>query len=350
MTPSVDRIHQAVTDALASCRLDSRRCYTSVTAVPPGGDRVAVECSDAGVLRAISERLGETAGVELRDLPEAAAGERALIAASSVADVRREPSHASELASQAIHGDAVVPLKREGDWVLARMDDGYIGWIRSWHLREIPREELARFDALARHRVAARHAELCEEPAAGALPVMDLVAGTRVRAAGGGPRGWRSVSLADGTSGFVRSSSVESVPDPLVPSRARLAATALRFLGVPYLWGGTTSNGFDCSGLVQRVFRLNGLLLPRDSDLQADFGVPLTDSSRAPEAGNLMFFGAAGGPITHVALAVLGGLFVHAYGQVRVGSLDPVHPHFEPNLHKIWRLNTDPLGAPRAGR
>jgi len=344
MTPTVQQINELVESAVARRGLDARRCYASVSALPPDGARLVVECSDDGVLEELSGRLPD--GVELRRLPDPAASpDGALIAVSSVVDVRREPSHAAELVSQVVYGDEVALLREQGEWMLVRLDDGYIGWIRSWHLATVPRAEFERFAVLSRHRVAANHAPVLSEPTPGALPVADLVVGTLVRASADGPRGWRSVTLPDGKTGFVRSRSLERLPAAGPADRLALSATAVRFLGIPYLWGGTTPNGFDCSGLVQRVFRLNGIVLPRDSDLQAGVGTAREGAPAGLEPGDLMFFGAEGGPITHVAIVLPGGLFVHAYGHVRIGSLDPGHPHYESKLHKIYRLSRNPLGA-----
>jgi cell wall-associated NlpC family hydrolase len=129
-----------------------------------------------------------------------------------------------------------------------------------------------------------------------------------------------------------------------VVSRDQLTATGLRFLGIPYLWGGSTPKGFDCSGLVQRIYRLQGLILPRDSDMQAHFGQEKkVDSLEDLAPGDLLFFGRAAQRITHVAMALPDRLFLHAHGQVRVNSVDPAHPLFEASLARDWRLTRDPL-------
>ena len=90
------------------------------------------------------------------------------------------------------------------------------------------------------------------------------------------------------------------------PTAADYLKTAQAFIGVPYLWGGTTALGLDCSGFVQQVYRLNGLALPRDADQQAVLGRRVEKA----RAGDLMFFGAE--RVTHVALATSATEFIHA--------------------------------------
>jgi hypothetical protein len=322
-----------------------------VTSLPPDGSVVEVEVSGPSLADELPRRLGWDAErlrrlrvvVLPRDgLPEG------LIAASSVADVRRLPSHASELVTQVVYGDLAIPLKQEGEWFLCQIDDGYLGWIRSWHLVESTRAGQAGFLRRCAHRVGVNHSEALTDPDPRSLPVTDLVIGTPVVAEAGGRRGWAAVELADGKRGFVRRPHLEKRPRQGAISRTKLVATGLRFLGIPYLWGGNTPKGFDCSGLVQRIYRLHGLVLPRDSDMQSRFG----SARRSRDLdellpGDLLFFGRVPQRITHVGMVLPDRLFLHAYGQVRVNSLDPGHALFEPSLAADWRGARDPLG--RAG-
>lgn len=105
-------------------------------------------------------------------------------------------------------------------------------------------------------------------------------------------------------------------PEDNDPLRNRLAETAHSYLGVPYLWGGTSEKGFDCSGLAQAVFRLNGLCLPRSSREQFDAGtpVPMGDLRK----GDLVFFDInASGQVSHVGVYIGDGMFIHAPGRGR---------------------------------
>lgn len=88
----------------------------------------------------------------------------------------------------------------------------------------------------------------------------------------------------------------------------QLTRSALRFLGVPYVFGGTSASGFDCSGFVQHVFSMLGMTLPRTADAQYDFGHAATGG---PRAGDLVFFDTYGG-VSHVGIYLGRGKFVHA--------------------------------------
>jgi uncharacterized protein YgiM (DUF1202 family) len=270
------------------------------------------------------------------------------MAASSVADVRRSPDHASELITQIIYGDVVEPLKEDGEWYLVRMDDGYIGWIRSWHLVIVTLEITNAYAEAAKYRTSVNHAVVFLAPGRDALPVTDLVIGTKLIVHPCPSRGWRSVRLPDGKEGFITARDVEKTPVRKRISRKQLSETGLRFLGIPYIWGGTTPKGFDCSGLVQRIFRLSGPVIPRDADMQAGYGMEKTADPDNPLAaaqelstGDLIFFGKSASQITHVAMYLSENLFLHAFGQVRVGSLDPASQLFESRLVSEWRISRD---------
>jgi cell wall-associated NlpC family hydrolase len=197
----------------------------------------------------------------------------------------------------------------------------------------------------AQHRVAVNHAAVLKSPETDALPVTDLVIGTAIGVCDCGRRGWRAVKLPDGKEGFIEARSVEKIRVGKRISRDKLSSTGLRFLGIPYIWGGTTPKGFDCSGLIQRVYRLNGAVVPRDADQQSGFGrekpVKTAEAVQELTTGDLIFFGKTARQITHVAMYLSEHLFLHAFGQVRVGSLDPHSQLYEAQLVADWQNTRD---------
>ena len=341
----MDAIHEIIAEVLRGRGLDGRVCYTHAALLAPDGREVEVECSDDAVADELRRRfslLAGTTAVKVHTLPRTPMPETMLVV-SAVGDVRRQPAHASELVSQVVYGDTAMRLKAQGEWTLARLDDGYLGWIRDWHLTPWSASQGAAFAARASHRVRSNHALVLSTPDPRALPVTELVVGTPVAPRGPARRGWQEIELPDGKAGFVRRGDLEK-HTRRKPSPERLAATGARFMGIPYLWGGNTPGGFDCSGLIQRVFRLNGVLLPRDSDMQARFGVAREVENPADlEPGNLVFFGKSPEAITHVGLVLPDRNFLHSYGQVIVNSLDPSSPVYSARLASIWQGTRDPL-------
>jgi len=112
-------------------------------------------------------------------------------------------------------------------------------------------------------------------------------------------------------------------PGELPALRRSLVETARGFLGVPYLWGGSTEQGFDCSGLAMAVYQLNGLRLPRSSQAQFEAGRMVGMSEL--QAGDLLFFAMAGkGRVSHVGIYAGGGSFIHAPGTGRKVCLERV--------------------------
>lgn len=257
------------------------------------------------------------------------AQQRAL-ARLSVVSMRAEPSHASEQVSQALMGTPVRVLEKGADWSRVETPDGYQGWIINHSLTFLSDREYKSWLAAPKVMITAPF-ELHD-----ADLTTDLLAGDVLTALPGD-----SLGLPDGRRilrpvGAARSlDSICAAPfDP-----ALLPQTAALYMGVPYLWGGLSGKGMDCSGLVRMAYMAQGRLLPRDAWQQAREGVEVHPDSLRP--GDLIFFGnKKTRRITHVAIYEGGGRYVHASQLVRRNSLDPAAPDYLP-LSVICRRRID---------
>lgn len=245
-----------------------------------------------------------------------AAEPRRWLVAVTVAPVMGEPSRRAEQVSQALLGACLVEQGERRGWRRVRMEDGYEGWVARRHLVPPPAAwqppfvEIAELWANLRWRRDYRSAPAAVAPVGARLPLVAEV------------EGWSAVRLPSGRTAWIERHRLRPIPTAGPPAApAAIVATARRFLGVPYLWGGCSPAGFDCSGLVQLVFRLHGLLLPRDAAPQSEVGDPVPADAIA--AGDLVFFGREG-RVTHVGIALGDGRMIHAAGSDRV-RIDRIH-------------------------
>ena len=265
--------------------------------------------------------------------------ERAAVVALAAADVRRRPDHRSEMRNQLLLGETLTVLEHGPDWWRARNDtDGYEGWVRTWGLVPCSPRRAASWRERARAVVTSSYAEVRTEPGTGAL-VSPLFWNARL-IAGPAKRGHRPVELPDGRRGWVEASALDHGGARTVPS---LEERVRQLLGVPYLWGGRTPMGFDCSAFVQQLLREQGITLPRDADQQFR-ATPPVPAGEVPVAGDLHFFGGGRGPMAHVAVALGGGLFAHARGRVRINSVDPDNVMYDKRLMEQHRAVHRPAG------
>ena len=259
-------------------------------------------------------------------------------------DVRRRPRHGAEMGSQLLLGEAVRVIRRgPGDrWHLVESaTDGYRGWVRAWGVLLGGARQVGTWQRRARARVTALWAEVREAPGRGAL-VTPLFWGARV-VAGRVQGRFRRVVLPDGARGWVRSGALAATSQ----AAPRLVDRVRGLLGIPYLWGGRTPAGMDCSGLVQMLMAERGYQLPRDAGDQERCCRPL-ERGRQHRPGDLVFFGPSGRPAAHVGVMIGDAAYVHARGRVRVNSLEERNVLYDNELSSQLRGIRSP--GPATGR
>lgn len=216
--------------------------------------------------------------------------------------LRHEPYGRSEMVSQVLFGEAVDILDDDGKWLFVRCRfDGYEGWLDAKSLvrsHDLPGQEV---------RLADRNFEVMDE---NGRPLLRLPAGSVIP----GKDGDR-FSLSGKTFILDPDHSFRS------PGDYTIEELVDGVMGVPYIWGGRSGFGFDCSGLVQYVFRALGSDLPRDAVEQSALGHTLGFINEA-RAGDLAFFDDAEGLIHHVGMIMGEGYILHASGRVRIDRID----------------------------
>lgn len=260
----------------------------------------------------------------------------------SAANLRSEPRQSAELATQASFGTPVKIVDDRGAWILAELPDGYQAWAERSSLALMSDEMMERWRSAPRLIVTSmKEIHAVADTLAGFAPdniVTDLVLGSILEGEPPAPgAAFTAVTLPDGRDGFVDSHAVEPfarwAEKPYDPQAILTAAYSL--MGVPYLWGGTTTKAVDCSGLVKTAFFASALILPRNASQQAACGIAVDHTApQLFEPADLLFFSPEDEPesdrITHVALYDGGGMYVHASGRVRVNSFDPGNLRYIP--------------------
>ncbi len=232
------------------------------------------------------------------------------------ANMYSRASENADVVSQAIYGANVEVLEEKADWAKIRTADKYSGWIP---MSELIRSDRPYAESGRVAQVTALFANLyLESNITAHRPVVTVPFETRlevVREESTKTEHWLQIRLPDDRSAWVQSGDVTLNPKTMTISE--VVELSKRFLGLPYLWGGTSAFGYDCSGFTQMLCRRRGVLIPRDADVQAGWSGVVEVSKADLHPGDLLFFGTNPEKITHTGFYLGNGEFIHATAHER---------------------------------
>ena len=245
---------------------------------------------------------------------------------TSYANVREEADQRSELYSQLLFGQEVLIIEGEGKWFKCKLPDKSSGWIRKGYLH-VNQEYSFFHEAKTILVVSAFITSAFREPDSNSPTVIKLLNGSPILPTGKKENGYLEILLPGEKRCWLSELDCrDNLIEPEVELADQIINQAKQFLGTPYLWGGTSPYGIDCSGLVQHTFRHHGINLPRNASQQAKCGEEIDTSTDLEEVekGDLLFFSEGKG-VDHVAISLGGDQVIHSSfsnGCVAIESLD----------------------------
>lgn len=281
-----------------------------------------------------------SANIQVQLLPDASVeGKTVGVIRLSVANMRTFPDNSAELTSQVLLGTQVDLLQKKSGEYRVRTPDGYIAWVPASSIAVMDQAEANKWRQSEKLIYTTEFGKSYSEPNEKSQRVSDLVYGDILKLTG--QKGsFYEIAYPDGRKGYIKKSeslTLKNWLDTRNPTADHIIASAKTMLGLPYLWGGTSVKGVDCSGFTKTSFFMNGFVIPRDASQQVLAGekIDILDSEghfdpdkalKNLKPADLLFFAAGknsnpNARVTHVALYIGNGTFIHAAGLVRINSM-----------------------------
>ena len=266
----------------------------------------------------------------------------------SVANLRSKAGHSQELATQATLGTPVKVFKNDGDWYLIQTPDNYLAWVDKGGIEILKNNDFKNWKK-ANKIIYTDITGFSYTSTTRQETVSDLVAGSILELVAD-EGSFYQVKYPDGRLAFVKKEEAQTYNSWLAalnPTEESLVATSKQLMGLPYLWGGTSSKGVDCSGFTKTIYFLNGMVLPRDASQQVNAGTIVDkdkDFSKLA-VGDLLFFGRPATDSTkqrvvHVGMWIGNNQFIHSSGRVHISSIDKEATNFDEfNLNRYLQSN-----------
>ncbi len=252
----------------------------------------------------------------------------------SVANMRSQPKEPAELASQALLGTPLKIFDKDRYWYQVQTPDNYIGWVEGTTIDRATKAQFDRYQAKTKLIFTKPYGFSYAKPDENAQTISDLTWGDML-AVKDTLANFYEVVYPDDRKAFVAKNDVihyQKWQQTTKTTEQSLVNTAQKMMGLPYLWGGTSWKGVDCSGFTRMIYQANGILLPRDASQQVFSGEEI--AFEGLKAGDLLFFGEKATDekpekIVHVGMWIGNNQFIHSSGMVKVSSFDKNYSNYD---------------------
>lgn len=265
----------------------------------------------------------------------------------SVANLRSQPKHSAELATQATLGTPVKVYKKSDGWYLIQTPDQYLSWVDSGGIQLMDSISANQWRSSDKIIFTKTYGHTYATTDVTSQVVSDMVAGAVLEKLGE-DKGFYKVKYPDSRIAYILKGEAQDYNQWLLdlnPTTDALVETSKKLMGVPYLWGGTSTKGVDCSGFTKTIYFLNGMVIPRDASQQVHTGKSIDSLKNFDDLvkGDLLFFGrkatdSTPEKVVHVGMWIGNNEFIHSSNMVRISSMDPKAPNFDEwNLKRYLR-------------
>lgn len=255
----------------------------------------------------------------------------------SVCNMRTSGDYDAGMATQGLLG-MPVRIMNDDSWLEVETPDGYVSWVHPRSVYRVSRQQLTEWNSEKQVVITATFALVYSQPNKNSQTISDIVATNRLKLVGS-LGAYYKVLFPDGRIGYLLKHDAQPIEQwrkNLHNDVSSILNTAKTMIGFPYMWGGMSTKGMDCSGFVRTVLMMHDIIIPRDASQMARKGQHLeieSDFSNL-QPGDLLFFGSKAtmtdsARVSHVAIYLGNKQFIHSLGMVQIASLDPDAPDYD---------------------
>lgn len=251
----------------------------------------------------------------------------------SVANLRSFPEESAELSSQILLGTPILLLEKYKGWYRVQCPDQYIGWVDAASISLFTLGQIKEYQNKGSYVFLENYGQAYEDTLLESYPIRDLSFGNIFPGKIEGS--FLKVMFPDKKSGYLKISTIEKLEvwsKRIKSDPPDIISRSFQMIGIPYLWGGTSFKGVDCSGFIRMVYLSQGIYLPRDASQQALLGeeIPFDQNFKHLKNGDLLFFGnLVSKKISHVGIWIGNNEFIHSSGMVHVSSFDSTDEKYD---------------------